>query len=247
MSFWNHTLVSVLWCRWFDRVCGHLFQRQNSQDLKGPPPWPACSQMSHTIMYRILHQLGWSCTWLMGYSPELLWKFGLLGTLTLLSSSKKITCHDVVFAHCRTSVPRDGGSLSGKTHSMDSMQHALIKNIDLVPSLEHVQLPLRRFCRSDSNSARFSPMLLGWPLPKAQRRWSHLCSLQGDLEGDVLASHVSDNVLKFCWKARNGKQMKEMVIKQRFPWRVWSIGLVPMDLCIKWTGAFVDGRKVPAR
>lgn len=72
----------------------------------------------------------------------------------------------MAFAHCRTSVPRDGGSLSGKTHSMDSMQHALIKNIDPVPSLEHVQLPLRRFCRFDRNSARVLSHAFGLTLAK---------------------------------------------------------------------------------
>ena len=154
-------------------------------------------------------------TWLMGYSPELLWKFGLLGTLTLLSSSKKITCHDVVFAHCRTSVPRDGGSLSGKTHSMDSMQHALIKNIDLVPSLEHVQLPLRRFCRSDSNSARVLSHAFGLTLAKGAaqvvpfvliaRRFGRGCSCK------PCVRQCLEILLKGKeWKAneRNGNQTK---------------------------------------
>ncbi len=83
------SLISVLWCRRFDRVCGHLFQRQSSQDLKGPPTWPTCSQMSHTIDVQnpapvgmVLHMIHG----ILGYSSELLRKSGLLGTLTLLSS-----------------------------------------------------------------------------------------------------------------------------------------------------------------
>lgn len=186
-------------------------------------------------------------TWLMGYPPEFLWKSGLLGTLTLLSSSKRITCHDVAFAHCRTSVPRDGRSLSGKTHSMDSMQHALIQNIDPVPSLEHVQPPLCRFCRSDSNSARVLSHAFALTLAKGAaqvvpfvliaRRFGRGCSCK------PCVRQCLEILLKGKeWKAneRHGNPTKVPLTSMIH--RISTDGSFS-----KWTGAFVDGRKVPAR